>query len=209
MEWLQSLLDRGSIPVLTAFCLVGRLPYRQRRISRQSAFIGKNIENRQRRFFNGLLYTFGRAVAYTALGIVLLVVLQSGSSLFGIQKFVGKYGEMPLGPALLLVGVCMLVGNRLDLPKFGFKGNGDGFGHQGFPFLNIVRGIASIRRGNPLENSQRGADCRAPCQPYDGLNRGPAGFMSPRQPYTHTPGPGEFSVSSVASGSKFPVFRFR
>ena len=128
-------------PFWLLFCLVGRLPYRQRRISRQSAFIGKNIENRQRRFFNGLLYTFGRAVAYTALGIVLLVVLQSGSSLFGIQKFVGKYGEMPLGPALLLVGVCMLVGNRLDLPKFGFKGNGDGFGHQGFPFLNIVRGI--------------------------------------------------------------------
>ena len=94
-------------------------------------FIGKNIENRRRIFFNGLLYTLGRAVAYTALGIVLLMVLQSGSSLFGIQKFVGKYGEMLLGPALLLVGVFMLVGDRLNLPKFGFNGNGEGLARHG------------------------------------------------------------------------------
>ena len=117
MEWLQSLLDSSSTPVLTAF-LLGLLtsisPCPLATNIAAIGFIGKNIENRRRIFFNGLLYTLGRAVAYTALGIVLLMVLQSGSSLFGIQKFVGKYGEMLLGPALLLVGVFMLVGKHAD-----------------------------------------------------------------------------------------------
>lgn len=134
MEWLQSLLDSSSTPVLTAF-LLGLLtsisPCPLATNIAAIGFIGKNIENRRRIFFNGLLYTLGRAVAYTALGIVLLMVLQSGSSLFGIQKFVGKYGEMLLGPALLLVGVFMLVGDRLNLPKFGFNGNGEGLARHG------------------------------------------------------------------------------
>jgi len=134
MEWLQSLLDSSSTPVLTAF-LLGLLtsisPCPLATNIAAIGFIGKNIENRRRIFFNGLLYTLGRAVAYTALGIVLLVVLQSGSSLFGIQKFVGKYGEMLLGPALLLIGAFMLVGDRLNLPKFGFNGNGEGLARRG------------------------------------------------------------------------------
>lgn len=134
MEWLQSLLDSSSTPVLTAF-LLGLLtsisPCPLATNIAAIGFIGKNIENRQRIFFNGLLYTLGRAVAYTALGIVLLMVLQSGSSLFGIQKFVGKYGEMLLGPALLLIGAFMLVGDRLNLPKFGFNGNGEGLARRG------------------------------------------------------------------------------
>ena len=134
MEWLQSLLDSSSTPVLTAF-LLGLLtsisPCPLATNIAAIGFIGKNIENRRRIFFNGLLYTLGRAVAYTALGIVLLMVLQSGSSLFGLQKFVAKYGEMFHGPALLLVGVFMLVGDRLNLPKFGFNGNGEGLARHG------------------------------------------------------------------------------
>ena len=134
MEWLQSLLDSSSTPVLTAF-LLGLLtsisPCPLATNIAAIGFIGKNIENRRRIFFNGLLYTLGRAVAYTALGIVVLMVLQSGSSLFGIQKFVGKYGEMLLGPALLLIGAFMLVGDRLNLPKFGFNGNGEGLARRG------------------------------------------------------------------------------
>ena len=134
MEWLQSLLDSSSTPVLTAF-LLGLLtsisPCPLATNIAAIGFIGKHIENRRRIFVNGLLYTLGRAVAYTVLGAVLLVVLKGGSSLFGIQKFVGKYGEMLLGPALLLVGGFMLVGDRLHLPKLGFKGSGEGLARRG------------------------------------------------------------------------------
>lgn len=134
MEWLQSLLDSSSTPVLTAF-LLGLLtsisPCPLATNIAAIGFIGKHIENRRRIFVNGLLYTLGRVVAYTVLGAVLLVVLKGGSSLFGIQKFVGKYGEMLLGPALLLVGGFMLVGDRLHLPKLGFKGSGEGLARRG------------------------------------------------------------------------------
>ena len=134
MEWLQSLLDSSSTPVLTAF-LLGLLtsisPCPLATNIAAIGFIGKHIENRRRIFVNGLLYTLGRAVAYTALGAVLLVVLKGGSSLFWIQKFIGKYGEMLLGPALLLVGGFMLVGDRLNLPKLGFRGSGEGLARRG------------------------------------------------------------------------------
>lgn len=134
MEWLQSLLDSSSTPVLTAF-LLGLLtsisPCPLATNIAAIGFIGKHIENRRRIFVNGLLYTLGRVVGYTVLGAVLLVVLKGGSSLFGIQKFVGKYGEMLLGPALLLVGGFMLAGDRLNLPKLGFKGSGEGLARRG------------------------------------------------------------------------------
>ena len=51
--------------------------------------------------------------------------------MFGIQKFIGKYGEMILGPALLLIGLFMLLGNRFKLPSFGFNGNGEGLACKG------------------------------------------------------------------------------
>ena len=94
-------------------------------------FIGKDIENRRRIFLNGLLYTLGRVIAYTLLGIVLILILKEGSSLFGIQKFIGKYGELVLGPALLLIGLFILFGGKLKLPSFGFKGNGEGLARKG------------------------------------------------------------------------------
>ena len=94
-------------------------------------FISRDIENRRRIFLNGLLYTLGRIAAYTVLGIVLINILKEGASLFGVQKFIGKYGELVIGPALLIIGLFMLFGHRLHLPSFGFKGNGEGLARHG------------------------------------------------------------------------------
>ena len=134
MEWLQTLLDNSTTPALTAF-LLGLLtavsPCPLATNIAAIGFIGKDIENRRRIFRNGLLYTLGRVVAYTVLGIVLILVLREGSSLFGIQKFIGKYGELILGPALLCIGLFMLFGSKLKLPAFGFKGNGENLARKG------------------------------------------------------------------------------
>ena len=134
MEWLQSLLDSSTTPALTAF-LLGLLtaisPCPLATNIAAIGFIGKDIENRHRIFRNGLLYTLGRVMAYTLLGIILILILEEGSSLFGIQKFIGKYGEMLLGPALLFIGLFMLFGNKFNLPSFGFKGNGEGLARRG------------------------------------------------------------------------------
>ena len=134
MEWLQTLLDNSTTPALTAL-LLGLLtavsPCPLATNIAAIGFIGKDIENRRRIFLNGLLYTLGRVIAYTLLGIVLILILKEGSSLFGIQKFIGKYGELVLGPALLLIGLFILFGSKLKLPSFGFKGNGEGLARKG------------------------------------------------------------------------------
>ena len=134
MDWFQNLLDNSSTPVLTAF-LLGLLtaisPCPLATNIAAVGFIGRNIENRRRVFINGLLYTLGRVLSYTLLGVVLIMILKEGSSMFGIQKTIGTWGELLIGPMLLIIGLFMLWGDRLNLPKFGFNGNTEGLARKG------------------------------------------------------------------------------
>lgn len=134
MDWLYNLLDQSTAPALTAF-LLGLLtaisPCPLATNIAAIGFIGKNIESRRRIFANGLLYTLGRTLAYTLLGILLLAVLKGDSSMFGIQKAVSEWGELLLGPLLLVIGLFMLIGDRLNLPKFGFNGDAEGLAKKG------------------------------------------------------------------------------
>ena len=134
MDWLQNLLDNSSTPVLTAF-LLGLLtaisPCPLATNIAAVGFIGRNIENRRRVFINGLLYTLGRVLSYTLLGVVLIMILKEGSSMFGIQKTIGTWGELLIGPMLLIIGMFMLFGDKLNLPKFGYNGNAEGLARKG------------------------------------------------------------------------------
>ena len=134
MDWLQNLLDNSSTPVLTAF-LLGLLtaisPCPLATNIAAVGFIGRNIENRKRVFINGMLYTLGRVLSYTLLGVVLIMILREGSSMFGIQKAIGTWGELLIGPMLLIIGLFMIWGDRLNLPKFGFNGNAEGLAKKG------------------------------------------------------------------------------
>lgn len=148
MEWLQTLLDNSTTPALTAF-LLGLLtavsPCPLATNIAAIGFIGKDIENRRRIFRNGVLYTVGRVIAYTALGIILISILKEGASVFGIQKAIGKWGELLIGPMLLIIGLFMLIGHRLNLPKFGFSGNGErlaGHGGWGALLLGVLFAMA-------------------------------------------------------------------
>ena len=123
MDFLQNLLDNSNIPVITAF-LLGLLtaisPCPLATNITAIGFISKDIGNRNKIFLGGLLYTLGRVVAYTVLGIILISILKEGSSMFSLQKGISKYGEILIAPVLIFVGVFMLFGDRLNLPKFGF-----------------------------------------------------------------------------------------
>jgi len=134
MDWLQTLLDNSSTPVWTAF-LLGLLtalsPCPLATNIAAIGFIGKDIENRKRIFRNGLLYTLGRILSYTLLGVVLILILKEGSNMFGIQKTIGVWGELVLGPLLFLIGLFMLLGDRLNLPQFGFQGNAERLARKG------------------------------------------------------------------------------
>lgn len=148
MEWLQSLLDNGTTPALTEF-LLGLLtaisPCPLATNIAAIGFIGKNIENRKRLFRNGVLYTLGRIIAYTVLGIILIIILKEGASMFGIQQFIARYGELIIGPALLLIGLFMLFSDKLNLPSFGFNGGGERLtthGSWGAMLLGILFALA-------------------------------------------------------------------
>ena len=127
MDFLHNLLDNSNIPVITAF-LLGLLtaisPCPLATNITAIGFISKDIGNRNKIFLGGLLYTLGRVVAYTVLGIILISILKEGSSMFSLQKGINEYSEMLIAPVLIFVGVFMLFGDRLNLPKFGFSGTG-------------------------------------------------------------------------------------
>ncbi len=129
------MLDNSTTPVLTAF-LLGLLtaisPCPLATNIAAIGYIGKDIENRRRVFLNGILYTIGRVMAYTVLGVVLILIIHRGASMFGIQKFLATWGEILLGPTLIIIGLLMLFSHQLYLPQFGFSdSNAEGLKRHG------------------------------------------------------------------------------
>lgn len=125
MEWLQSILDSGAAPALAAFILGLLTAISPCPLATNIAaigFISKNIEDRKAIFMRGIYYTAGRVLTYTVLGIILISILKEGASMFGIQKAISKWGELLIGPVLLIIGLFMLFGDKINLPKFGFEG---------------------------------------------------------------------------------------
>ena len=125
MNFLQSILENSSVPVITAFVLglltaVSPCPLATNITA--IGFIGKDIENRHRIFINGLLYTLGRVVTYTVLGFILIPILREGASMFAVQKAVSKYGEILIAPLLIVIGIYMLDLIKLNIPKISING---------------------------------------------------------------------------------------
>lgn len=77
-------------------------------------FIGKDLSNRNRVFYNGLMYTLGRTVSYT----VLALILYFGADQLRISGVFQQYGEKIIGPVLILIGIFMLGVIRLNFPAF-------------------------------------------------------------------------------------------
>ena len=61
-------------------------------------YIGKNLANRNRVFYNGLMYTLGRTVSYTVLALILFF----GADQLRISGVFQQYGEKIIGPLRLL-----------------------------------------------------------------------------------------------------------
>jgi Thiol:disulfide interchange protein len=124
MDWLQDMIYGGQLPILTAF-LLGLLtaisPCPLATNITAVGFISKDIGKRNTVFINGLLYSLGRIVAYSLLGAALIALLRKGADMFFLQKSISLWGERLLSPILILIGLFMLFGNKLHLPKFGFS----------------------------------------------------------------------------------------
>ncbi|PLW95737.1 MAG: cytochrome C biogenesis protein [Marinilabiliales bacterium] len=116
MEYLTSIIESNTFPVLTAFVLglmtaISPCPLATNITA--IGFISKDIENRNRVFYNGVVYTLGRAISYTALAMVLFY----GADQFRISGFFQQYGEKIIGPLLIVIGLFML-----DVLKIKFPG---------------------------------------------------------------------------------------
>lgn len=107
MEILQQWLDATSVPVLSAFILglmtaISPCPLATNITA--IGYIGRDIEDRRKVFYKGLLYTAGRAISYTGLGIAIFI----GASTFDVARIFQGWGEKVLGPILILIGLFML-----------------------------------------------------------------------------------------------------
>ena len=116
MEFLTNLLENSTMPWVTALVLgfmtaISPCPLATNITA--VGFISKDLENRNRVFVNGLLYTLGRAISYT--GIALVIYL--GVDQFRFSGFFQLYGEKILGPLLVVIGLFML-----DVIKMKFPG---------------------------------------------------------------------------------------
>ena len=115
---LSGLLENSSLPLVTALILglmtaISPCPLATNITA--IGFIGKDIENQNRVFYNGLVYTLGRAIAYTLIAFVIFL----GADQFKLSGTFQRYGEKVIGPLLIIIGLFML-----DILKLKFPGVG-------------------------------------------------------------------------------------
>jgi sulfite exporter TauE/SafE len=115
MEFFNTILENSSYAALTALILglmtaISPCPLATN-IS-AIGFISRDLSDRNRVFISGLVYTLGRAVSYTAIGVIIFL----GAGKFEITKLFQGWGEKLLGPILILIGLFMLDFIRLRIP---------------------------------------------------------------------------------------------
>ena len=118
MEFLQSIFENTDWPLISAFILglmtaISPCPLATNITA--IAYISKDIEDKKKVFINGLIYTLGRAISYTALGI--LIYFTAGQ--MELSGFFQQWGEKFLGPLLILIGLFMLDVIRIKIPGMG------------------------------------------------------------------------------------------
>ena len=115
MDYINLLIDSYNIPVLTAF-LVGILtsisPCPLATNITAIAYISKEIKTPKHTLLNGLFYTLGRGISYTALALLMYFGLSS----FQIARIFQGWGDKVLGPVLILIGLVMF-----DIIKINLK----------------------------------------------------------------------------------------
>ncbi|RPJ61425.1 MAG: sulfite exporter TauE/SafE family protein [Dehalococcoidia bacterium] len=75
------------------------------------AYISRNLSRRRFAVTAGALYTLGRMITYTALG---MLIIYAGLGIPVSVNFVQNFGEKAIGPILILVGIVMLFLDRIE-----------------------------------------------------------------------------------------------
>ncbi len=115
MEFLLNLFENSQFPLVSAFLLglmtaISPCPLATNITA--IGYISKDLENRRKVFYNGLIYTLGRALSYTSIGLLFYF----GASQFKLSDFFQSWGEKLLGPLLIVIGLFMLGILNLKIP---------------------------------------------------------------------------------------------
>ena len=112
---LSGILGDVNIPVLSAL-LLGLItaisPCPMATNIAALAYVSRRVKERRYSVVTGALYTLGRMFSYSILGIIIIV---GGLEIPGVASFLQDFGEQVLGPLLIVVGVIMLIANRIPL----------------------------------------------------------------------------------------------
>lgn len=145
MDFLQNLLENTQVPLYSAFILglmmaISPCPLAMNITA--IGFIGRDLENKHRVFFNGLVYTLGHAISYTAIGLLFYL----GTSQFKLSSLFQNWGERLMGPLLLIIGLIMLDVFKINIPGSGWikqkMEKRDNSGYSGALLLGIAFSLA-------------------------------------------------------------------
>lgn len=145
MEILQNFLETSQFPIFTAFILglmtaISPCPLAANITA--IGYISKDIESRRKVFMNGSVYTLGRAISYTTIGVLLFF----GAGQFEIAGFFQEWGEKLLGPLLIAIGLFMLGILKIKIPGIDFltgkMENRSNRGFWGVLLLGVVFALA-------------------------------------------------------------------
>jgi cytochrome c biogenesis protein CcdA len=112
---LRGILGDVNIPVLSALLLglitaISPCPLATNIAA--IAYVSRRVKERRYAVITGTLYTLGRMFSYSVLGVIIIV---AGIEIPGLASFLQDFGEQVLGPLLIVVGVIMLIADRILL----------------------------------------------------------------------------------------------
>ncbi len=110
-----------NIPMLSAFslCLLtATSPCPMATNIAAIAYVSRKATDRKYTIMTGVLYTLGRMVSYSVLGILIIL---AGLEIPGVATFLQDFGKCVLGPILIAVGAIMLNIDRLSFSWGGGK----------------------------------------------------------------------------------------
>lgn len=113
MELMQQLFANSQFPLLTAFLMGLLVAIHPCPLATNIAAMGyivkaKSGESRFSLLVNGLLYTLGRTISYSLLGIVMIIVIKGGAQVMRIGEQMSEWGERLLAPLLIAIGLYLL-----------------------------------------------------------------------------------------------------
>jgi cytochrome c-type biogenesis protein len=118
-EFLFSLYDNTQLPLLSAFILglmtaISPCPLATNITA--IGFISKDLEDRKRVFISGIVYTLGRAITYTAIGLIFFFFADQFAFL---ESAILIWGEKIVGPLLIIIGLFMIGLFSFSIPGLG------------------------------------------------------------------------------------------